>query len=193
MACWQIMVPNIRMCVPVLLSKLHTLCRFLCPFTHRMRESFQLEKTSKVPKSNPNPSHQTHWTRPSVLHLHGSGTPSGMVAPALPGQLCHCSTTLSQKTFFLTFLLNIPHWSCTLWSPCTAISFGVYIPQAPNIRTVELLFVQKTYIYSQAFPVLPAGAFGCAGNSTDTSSAGDIQPPAFQADLRSTKTDESSG
>ena len=44
-------------------------------------ESLRLEKTTKIPKSNPSPLYHAHWPHPSVPHLHGSGTPPGMVTP----------------------------------------------------------------------------------------------------------------
>jgi len=39
---------------------------------HRITESLKLEKTSKIPKSNPSPSHHAHCSRPSASHLHCS-------------------------------------------------------------------------------------------------------------------------
>ena len=68
--------------------------------THRIMESLRLEKTFKIPKSNPNPSHHAHWPRPSVPHLYSSWPPPGIVTPPLPGQLCHCITKKCQSSFF---------------------------------------------------------------------------------------------
>jgi len=74
---------------------------------HRIIKSLRLEKTSKnpQPKCSPPP---PCCLRPSVPHLHGSGIPPGTVTPPLPGQLCHCITTLSEKFFFLISNPNLP-------------------------------------------------------------------------------------
>ena len=53
---------------------------------------WRLENGSQNPRPNPSPP-----TGPSVPHLRGSGTPLCMVTPALPGQLCQCSTAPEKK------------------------------------------------------------------------------------------------
>ena len=62
------------------------LCSVTVPLkkNHRIVKSFRLEKSSKIPKPKPNPSHHAHCPRPSVPHLHGSGTPPWTVTPPLP-------------------------------------------------------------------------------------------------------------
>ena len=65
-------------------------------------ESFRLEKSSKITQPNSSPPHHAHCPRPSVPHPHGYGTPPGTVTPPLPGQLCHCSTALSEVKCFLS-------------------------------------------------------------------------------------------
>ena len=58
--------------------------------SHRIPGSLRLEKTTKITKSNPNPSHHAHWPHPSVPHLHGSWTPPGTVTP--PPSWAACAT-----------------------------------------------------------------------------------------------------
>ena len=72
---------------------------------HRTIESLRLEKASEMP--NPNPPHRAHCPQPSVPHLHGSEHPRDG-DPTTPGQLCHCSTALWEKKFFLIPNLSLP-------------------------------------------------------------------------------------
>ena len=51
-------------------------------------ESLRLEKTSHIPRLNPSPPHHAHCPRPSVPHLHGSGTPPGTVTHHPLGSWC---------------------------------------------------------------------------------------------------------
>ena len=68
-------------------------------------ESLRLEKTAEITKSNPPP--PCPPPRPSVPHLPSSQTPPGMVTHHLPGQLCHCLTTLLEKKIFLVSNMKI--------------------------------------------------------------------------------------
>jgi len=54
---------------------------------------------SKTPKISPNPLHRAHCPRPSVPHLHGSGTPPGMVTPPLLGNCATAAPRLQRSHF----------------------------------------------------------------------------------------------
>ena len=81
---------------------------------NRIIERPRLEKTSRITKSNPNPSHRDTKLCPSVPHLCSSGTPLGMFPPPppLPGQQCQCITTPSENKLFL--LSNLTLLCCNL-------------------------------------------------------------------------------
>ena len=88
----------------------------------RTTESFRLEKTFQICKPTPTHPHHDTKPRPPVPHLHGSGTPAGMVTPALPGQQFQHTTIRSEKKFLLIFspTLRPSWWAPDLSSPCTA-------------------------------------------------------------------------
>jgi len=56
---------------------------------HRIMGSLRLEKISTIIETNcQSITTMTTKPRPTVPHLHSSGTPPGMRTPPLPGQLC---------------------------------------------------------------------------------------------------------
>lgn len=57
------------------------------------------EKTSNIPKSNPNPSHHDTKPCPQVPQLRGSGTP--------PAQLCQCLSIPYRKSFPVSNLILV--------------------------------------------------------------------------------------
>jgi len=63
----------------------HKLIKGLKIIFPRITESLRLERTSEVIDSHhPPTTNAAHCPRPSVPHLHGSGTPPGAVTPPHP-------------------------------------------------------------------------------------------------------------
>ena len=56
--------------------------------------TIKVGKDQQIPTSNPNPPYHAHWPHLSVPHLHGSGTPPGMVTvtPWAAVPLHYCSS-----------------------------------------------------------------------------------------------------
>ena len=72
-------------------------------------ESLRMEKTPKIPKSNPSP--PPPYPLPTSLSATSPwfwNTPWGWRPLHLPGQLCHCITTPSERKCFLLSNLNLP-------------------------------------------------------------------------------------
>ena len=62
----------------------------VCSSEHQgTMQSFRLEKPSKIPQAQPQPTHHAHYPCPSLPHLHSSGAPPVMVTPPLLGSCAH--------------------------------------------------------------------------------------------------------
>ena len=80
-----------------------------------------LEKTSQITQSNQQPTPTMPTDHVHQCHIHTvSKHLQGRLLHHLPGQLCHCLTTLSEKKCFLTANLEYPAGCPGLrWTHCS--------------------------------------------------------------------------
>ena len=138
----------------------------------------QLERTSKIPPSNP-----THPTIPTA-HLPQCNTSTvlehlrGRWPPHCPVQLCRCITVLSRKELFLISNLNLPRATCGHQLSPYRCSLGAEAD--PHLTPTSFRGVGDSGEVSPE-PPLPQGAMCLAAvgphlAAGDRSQWGDIHP-----------------